>query len=81
MPSWQRNLRSEEIGDVLFMVSHWATWLKIDAEEALRRANRKFRRRFQAMEESARQQGRELSSYSLEEWTALWQHAKTTQGH
>jgi tetrapyrrole methylase family protein / MazG family protein len=71
--------QSEEIGDVLFVVSHWATWLKIDAEEALRRANRKFRRRFQVMEESARQQGRELSSYSPEEWTALWQQAKATQ--
>src|SRR5260370_1717543 len=60
--------QSEEIGDVLFVVSHWATWLKIDAEEALRRANRKFRRSFQPMEESAHQQGREISSYSLEEW-------------
>lgn len=71
--------QSEEIGDLLFVISHWATWLKIDAEEALRRANRKFRHRFQIMEESARQQGRELASYSLQEWKDLWLHAKEIQ--
>jgi tetrapyrrole methylase family protein/MazG family protein len=69
--------QSEEIGDLLFVIAHWATWLKIDPEEALRRANRKFRHRFQAMEEFARQQGRELASYSLEEWMDLWRRAKT----
>jgi tetrapyrrole methylase family protein/MazG family protein len=71
--------QSEEIGDLLFVISHWATWLKIDAEEALRRGNRKFRHRFQTMEELARQQGRELTSYSLEEWQNLWRRAKTVQ--
>jgi tetrapyrrole methylase family protein/MazG family protein len=69
----------EEIGDLLFVIAHWALWLKIDAEEALRRANRKFRDRFQAMEEYARQQGRELISYTPEEWEALWQRAKVAQ--
>jgi tetrapyrrole methylase family protein/MazG family protein len=71
--------QSEEIGDLLFVIAHWAMWLKIDAEEALRRANRKFRHRFQIMEEITRQQKRELASYSLEEWAELWQHAKTSQ--
>ncbi len=66
----------EEIGDILFVIAHWATWLKIDAEEALRRANRKFRQRFQIMEENTRQQKREYTSYSLEEWRELWQRAK-----
>jgi len=37
----------EEMGDVLFIVAKVARWLNIDAEEALREANRKFRRRFQ----------------------------------
>ncbi len=68
--------QSEEIGDLLFVIAHWATWLKIDVEEALRHANRKFRQRFQAMEEFAHQQGRKLTSYSREEWAALWQRAK-----
>jgi tetrapyrrole methylase family protein/MazG family protein len=66
----------EELGDVLFMVTEIARWLHIDAEEALRGANRKFRRRFQAMEEIARQEERTLESYSKQEWGALWKRAK-----
>ncbi|GLV57738.1 hypothetical protein KDH_45740 [Dictyobacter sp. S3.2.2.5] len=66
----------EEIGDVLFMVAKLARFLKLDAEEALRLANRKFRRRFQSMEEMARAEGRPLTSYSTPEWEALWARAK-----
>lgn len=66
----------EEIGDILFMVAKLARWLKVDAEEALRQTNRKFRRRFQAMEEVAREQGREMTSYNNEEWRELWNRAK-----
>ena len=58
----------EELGDVLFMIVKLATFLKLDAEEALRKSNRKFRQRFQAMEEIARQQERALASYSSDEW-------------
>ncbi|GHO86839.1 nucleoside triphosphate pyrophosphohydrolase [Dictyobacter formicarum] len=69
----------EEIGDVLFMVAKLARFLKIDAEEALRLANRKFRRRFQAMEVMAKAEGRPLTSYSTPEWEALWARAKEGQ--
>jgi tetrapyrrole methylase family protein/MazG family protein len=67
----------EEIGDVLFMVARLARELKLDAEEALRRANRKFRQRFQAMEEIIREEGRTFSSYNLEEWIELWGRVKS----
>jgi tetrapyrrole methylase family protein / MazG family protein len=66
----------EEMGDVLFMVAEMARILKIDAEEALRLANRKFRQRFQAMERIIREEERAFSSYSLEEWIELWRRAK-----
>lgn len=68
--------KHEELGDVLFMVTEIARWLHIDAEEALRAANRKFRRRVQAMEAYARQEGRALTSYSIDEWDELWIRAK-----
>ncbi len=67
----------EEMGDVLFMVTRAARELKVDAEEALRMANHKFRQRFQKMEEITRQEGRSFSSYSLEDWIALWGRAKS----
>ncbi len=66
----------EEMGDVLYMVSRLARAYKIDAEEALRKANRKFRGRFQAMETFARAEERELSSFSKPEWSALWRRVK-----
>ena len=66
----------EEMGDVLFIAAKVARMLKIDAEEALRHANRKFRRRFQAMEQLIRQQDRSFSSYSLDEWVELWKSVK-----
>jgi tetrapyrrole methylase family protein/MazG family protein len=75
--------RLEEMGDVLFLVARAAGEMQIDAEEALRRANRKFRRRFQAMEALARQEGRPLAAdgaatRSREELRALWKQAKAS---
>ncbi len=66
----------EEMGDLLFVVAHLAHWLKIDADEALRRSNRKFKGRFQAMEEMARDEGREMNSYARGEWIERWGRAK-----
>jgi tetrapyrrole methylase family protein/MazG family protein len=68
--------RFEEIGDLLLVVEMLAYHYGIDAEAALRQANRKFRQRFQFMEEVARSEGREMASYTLEEWKALWDRAK-----
>lgn len=64
----------EEIGDLLFMTAKLARSLKIDAEEALRRANRKFRRRFQTLEAIMLTEGCEPAS--AEEWLKLWNQAK-----
>jgi tetrapyrrole methylase family protein/MazG family protein len=65
------------MGDVLFMVARAARELKIDAEQALRLANRKFRQRFQAMEQITRAEQRTFSSYTLDEWINLWKRVKT----
>ncbi len=72
--------RLEEMGDLLFVVAHLAHWLKIDADEALRRSNRKFKARFQAMEEMAREEGREMTYYNREEWIERWGRAKRQVG-
>ncbi|HCJ35822.1 MAG TPA: nucleoside triphosphate pyrophosphohydrolase, partial [Ktedonobacter sp.] len=68
--------KREEMGDVLFIVAKVARWLNIDAEEALREANRKFRRRFQKVEEIMREEGRTIGSYSSGEWEELWEKVK-----
>jgi uncharacterized protein YabN with tetrapyrrole methylase and pyrophosphatase domain len=64
------------MGDLLFMVARAASELDIDAEAALRQANRKFRRRFRLMEELARSEGRPLQERSRQELRSLWCRAK-----
>jgi tetrapyrrole methylase family protein/MazG family protein len=68
--------QKEEIGDVLFIMAKIAHTLHIDAEEALRAANRKFKRRFQQMEALIRAEQREFASYTIEEWVQLWKRVK-----
>lgn len=63
----------EEMGDILFAVVNLARWNKLDAEQALLKANKKFIRRFKMMEELAT---KPLEEYSFEEFDALWKQAK-----
>lgn len=63
----------EEFGDILFAVVNLARWNKIDAEQALLKANKKFEKRFRKMEELAK---KPLTEYSLDEYDKLWQQAK-----
>lgn len=64
----------EEMGDILFAVVNLARWNKIDAEQALINANKKFMARFRKMEELA---VKPLEEYSFEEYEALWKQAKS----
>lgn len=66
----------DEMGDVLFALVNLARFMKFDPEEALRKANDRFRRRFQAVEAKARENGRPMESYSLDELDVFWEEAK-----
>lgn len=63
----------EEFGDILFATVNLARWNKIDAEQALLKANKKFEMRFRKMEELA---VKPLNDYSFEEFDDLWRRAK-----
>lgn len=63
----------EEMGDILFSVVNLARWHKIDAEQALLKANKKFMKRFRKMEELAI---KPLNEYSFKEFDNLWKQAK-----
>lgn len=65
-----------EIGDLLFTLVNVARFLKIDPEQALRKTNLRFRKRFGHVEQSLRAQGKTLEAASLDEMEALWQQAK-----
>jgi len=66
----------EEVGDLFFVLVNIARYLSVDPESALRKTNRKFRRRFQWMEERLQASGRSAEDASMEELESLWQQAK-----
>jgi tetrapyrrole methylase family protein/MazG family protein len=66
--------REEELGDLLFVLARLASWLKVDAETALRAANAKFRRRFAVVQELAGE--RRLEDYPAAELDQLWKRTK-----
>jgi MazG family protein len=71
-----RRRMEDEVGDLLFVVVNIARFLSLDPESALKRTNRKFKRRFQYMEQRLREQGRTPQDANLDELENLWQQAK-----
>lgn len=73
-----KNHMEEEMGDILFAIVNLARWNKIDAEQALLKANKKFEKRFRKMEYLAT---KPLNDYSFEEFDNLWKQAKKSLGN
>jgi XTP/dITP diphosphohydrolase len=67
-----------EFGDVLFSMVNYARFLNIDPENALERTNKKFIKRFQYLEEKAKEKGKSLKDMSLPEMDVYWEEAKST---
>jgi ATP diphosphatase len=66
----------DEVGDLLFAAVNLARHLKVDPDQALRRTNAKFTRRFGTIETALAAEGRTPAEASLDEMEALWQRAK-----
>jgi tetrapyrrole methylase family protein/MazG family protein len=66
----------EELGDVLFVLANIARRWGVNPEEALRKSNAKFSRRFQAIERGLAEQGRSIDSATLVEMEEFYQRAK-----
>lgn len=66
----------EELGDLLLAVTTLARHLDVDADQALRGANRKFAARFGKLERLLADEGSNWSDYSLDELEARWQQIK-----
>jgi len=68
-----------EIGDLLFNLVNLARYLGIDPEQALRKTNARFRRRFAHIENQLRSTGSNLEETPLERMEELWQEAKRAE--
>jgi MazG family protein len=77
-PELQASLE-DEVGDLFFVLVNIARYLSLDPESALRKTNRKFKRRFQWMEERLRESGRTPDHAGMEELENLWQQAKSQE--
>jgi MazG family protein len=66
----------EEVGDLLFAATNIARHMQVEPEAALKLTNRKFRRRFEFIENALHQRGQAFDATSIDELEALWQEAK-----
>ena len=76
VPLETRERLEDEVGDLFFVLVNIARYLSLDPESALRKTNRKFKRRFQWMEDRLSADGRTPHQASMEELESLWQQAK-----
>ena len=69
----------DELGDVLFALINYARFIRINPDDALEKSNRKFIRRFQHIEEKAKDSGRKLTDLTLDEMEQYWQESKQNE--
>jgi MazG family protein len=69
----------DEMGDVFFSLVNFARFLQVDADAALERTNKKFIRRFTAVENAAATQNKAMHDMSLQEMDALWNEVKKNE--
>jgi XTP/dITP diphosphohydrolase len=65
-----------EFGDLLFSLINYARFIKINPENALEKTNKKFIKRFQYLEEKAKENGKALQDMTLAEMDIYWNEAK-----
>ena len=66
-----------EFGDLLFSLINYARFIDINPEDALEKTNKKFIKRFQYLENKAKEQGKNLKDMTLSEMDIFWNEAKT----
>ena len=79
LPQADADRLADEVGDMLFVLANLARKLDLDPEECLRRANAKFSRRFNFIEDRLADEGKTPGDVSLEEMEVLWSEAKAAE--
>jgi MazG family protein len=76
VPDELRERLEDEVGDLFFVLVNIARYLSVDPEQALRKTNRKFRRRFNYVESRLKSEGTTPAEASLDAMETLWQESK-----
>lgn len=66
----------EEFGDLLFSLTNYARFIKVNPEDALRKTTTKFTKRFRYIETELEKSGKKITEASFEEMDALWEQSK-----
>ncbi len=66
----------EELGDLFFALINYSRFLKINPEDAIRKTNEKFVKRFNYIEEKLKEEGKDIVKTSLEEMDKFWEESK-----
>lgn len=69
----------KEFGDLLFSLVNYSRFIGVNPEDALERTNKKFIKRFQYIEEQARENGKAIKELTLEQMDAFWDEAKSKE--
>ena len=72
---------TEEFGDLMFALVNYSRFIKVNPMDALEVANKKFRSRFNYVEEKAKEMGKSLVDMTLDEMNELWEMAKLEVGN
>jgi ATP diphosphatase len=76
IPEELRHRLEDELGDLFFVLVNIARYLSLDSESALKKTNRKFKRRFQWMEDELSRAAKTPQQATIDELESLWQQAK-----
>lgn len=72
----ENGMLEEEFGDLLFALVNYSRFIGVNPEDALEKANMKFKRRFQYLEEHVKKDGKALYDMRLDEMDVYWEEAK-----
>ena len=71
----------KEVGDVFFAMVNYTRFLNINPEDALRKTNEKFIKRFNYVQQKVKETGKAINKSNLEEMDKYWNESKTLNGY
>ena len=74
------NKIEEELGDLLFSVINLCRFFNVSGENALRKANKKFKKRFHSLEKHVSKSNRGIEDFSINELNEIWDSIKKEKG-
>ena len=74
------NKIEEELGDLIFSVINLCRFFNVSGENALRKANKKFKKRFHLLEKHVLKSDRKIEDFSINELNEIWDSIKNVKG-